>query len=147
MITHGSRLSGAGLLRVEIAVRDWDLWARLAHKGEILIVQDHLVIYHNDDRDRISTRHRDVYSGYRKMYFRYKHSMQQDCRDRHLDYLLHLRYKIATTWAGRFRCLSREARLGAGKLLAVDVLNYVLPARIFRFIRHLCGRMGLLGGF
>ncbi len=71
--------------------QDWDLWLKLAEKGNIGIVNRSLVNYYIHKSERISGKLSNIYSGRARIYFNYRSRMTDICRKRNIAAILFIR--------------------------------------------------------
>ncbi len=126
--------------------QDWDFWLKMAAIGKIKVIQSPLAIYNVGNHDRISTRYRDIYGGYRKIFLQYSRAMQRQCRLHHIRFLLHIRYRLVTGKRDKLRFLLKSLRFGPSPLIFLDMVNLFLPQRIFRMLKNIFNRLGIFPG-
>lgn len=71
--------------------QDWDLWIKLRALGQIEIYREPLVNYFSHNGERITTNQRSLYSGLRKIYFRYFKEMSIETKKNFFYQLLYTR--------------------------------------------------------
>lgn len=72
--------------------QDWHFWLLLSRITKIYVVEDYLVNYYDNHKAKISRSYSNKFYGLRKMYFKYRDYMSEDCRRYRLTYLI--AYKV-----------------------------------------------------
>jgi glycosyltransferase involved in cell wall biosynthesis len=115
--------------------QDWDLWLRLFAVGPILVCDEPLALYDSHLEHRITNDISSVYSGRRRIYFRYRRRMTAETRHTNVAFLLYCKaFAADIPLKYRLNSLRRILSL-VGFRESLKYMKWFVSARIFSSVR------------